>query len=338
MTAAVAAGKARRRVAGGRATWRVTAYVGRRIVAMVAVLLVLSFAVFALLYLAPGKPEQLLLAGQPASPASLAAIRAQYHLDEPFLAQYGRWLAGAVHLDLGQSLKYGTSVSSVLSGRVSVSLELGLLASLIAVVTGVPLAILSAVRPRGVVARIANGVVLAGAALPAFATGLALIWLCSVQLGWLPAFGLGEGSGGRLEHLLLPAVALGLSLAAIVLNLTRTALVRELERDYVAFARARGLSERKVVLGYALRNALIPVVTSAGLVLAAAITGAIVVESTFSLPGLGALLVDGVVSKDLPLVQAVTLLIAATLVGVNLVVDLVYVAVDPRLRAEMGLS
>lgn len=319
--------------------WRrprgVSLFVLRRVATMIVVVLVLSVGVFALLQLAPGSPEQLLLGGRPATPETLAAIRAQYNLDAPLTTQYLDWLSGALRLDFGDSIAYGASVGSVLWPKLIVSLQLGAFAALLAIVLGVPLGIASALRQDGPLDRGAAIVTIAGASIPAFATGLLLSYVFSVQLGWLPSYGAGEGTADRIAHLTLPAVALAFSLMALLVKITRASFARELRRDYVAFARARGMSERAIVLRHAGRNALVPILTSAGIVFAGALTGTIVVEYAFAVPGAGQLLVQAVTTKDIPVVQAVTVVVGGTLVAINLVVDLLYLVVDPRMRAAV---
>lgn len=319
---------------GGAIGW----FMLRRLAAMLVVLLVLSFGVFLLLHLAPGKPEQLLLGGRPATPASLAAIRHEYHLDRPLMTQYADWLGSALRLDFGRSITYGAPVTSVLGPKLLVSLELGLYAAVLAIVAGIPLGIVSAVRRDGLLDRGGAIVAVAGASIPAFATGLLLSYVFSVQLGWLPSYGSGAGVTDRIAHLTLPAVSLAFSLMALLVKVTRTAFARELDRDYIAFVRARGLSERSIVLRNALRNTLVPILTSAGIVFAAALTGTIVVESAFALPGAGQLLVQAVTAKDIRIVQALTVIIGATLVAINLLVDTLYLVVDPRMRAALWQS
>jgi peptide/nickel transport system permease protein len=305
-------------------------FVARRIAAGALLLLVMSFVIFSLIYIAPGSPEQALLGTRPSSPELLRQLRHQFHLDRSFLEQYWLWLRSALHLDLGQSI-HGRSVASAIDARLGVTAFLAVYAFVVAVVVGVPLGVWAAMRKRTVVDRAIVGVSVVGISAPAFVTGIVLLYLFAVELGWFPSYGPGVGFVDRLWHLTLPALALALTAMAIIVKLTRTAMVTVLEQDYVAFALARGVPMRRVLTRYALRNALVPILTAAGAVAAIVVTGTILIETTFSLPGLGTLLVSAVQSKDLPVLQGVVLLFAATIVVINLVVDILYTAVDPRI-------
>jgi peptide/nickel transport system permease protein len=309
-------------------------YAARRLVALAILLLVLSVLIFALLFLAPGSAEQVLLGTQPASPQVIASLRAKYHLDDPFLQQYWIWLRGALQLDFGDSIRTGRSVLSSVGARAGVTLFLGLYAFVVSVVVGVSLGILAAVRKRGIIDRGVVALCVLGASAPAFVTGVFMLYVFAVTLGWFPSYGEGTGFGDRLWHLTLPAAALSLTAMALIVRLTRTAMITELEQDYVAFARARGVPGLRVIVRHALRNALVPIVTAGGLVLTVVLTGAVLVEVTFALPGLGTLLVGAVENKDVPMLQGVAMVFATVVVLVNLLVDVLYAVVDPRIRFE----
>lgn len=306
-------------------------YVARRLIVLAVLLLFVSFLIFSLLYVTPGSPEQVLIGTNPSSPEVLKALRAQYHLDDPFLMQYWRWFRGALHLDFGESIRTGRSVLSSIVDRLGVTLFLGVYAFVASLVMGLALSVLAA-RKRGIVDRGIVALSVLGASAPAFVTGVFLLYGFAVALGWFPSYGQGSGFGDRLWHLTLPAVTLSLTTMALIVRLTRPAVIDALEQDYVAFARARGVPGWRVITRYALRNALVPVVTAAGLVLTAVLTGAVLVEVTFSLPGLGSLLVDAVQNKDLPMLQGVAMVFATVIVVVNLLVDIFYAVVDPRIR------
>lgn len=314
----------------------VTRFVVRRAAALAALLLVLSFVVFALLYLAPGDLVHSLLGSRPATPEAEAAIRARYHLDDPFVVQYWSWLARALHGDLGTSVRTGAPVTQMLEGRVGLTLTLAALAGALAVGAGVPLGVRAAQRAGRAQDRAITSASVVGISAPGYAVGLVLLYLFAVMLGWFPLYGVGDPGLDRLRHLALPATALAIGVGALVVKVTRTAVLRELEQDYVTFARSRGLSPRRVRRLY-LRGAAVPIVTSTGLVLASLVGGSILVETTFALPGLGVLLSDSITFKDVPVVQAVTLLLA-TFIGVTTaVVDLFAVLADPRVRrARVG--
>jgi len=314
-------------------TWRhpVVRFVLRRTAGTVVLLLGLSFIVFALLYLAPGDLTKNLLGNRRVSPEAIATVREQYHLDDPFLLQYGRWLLAALHGDLGVSIRSGAGVWSMLVDRGGLTMALTMIAFVLAVGIGVPLGVLAARRRNTAVDRGVVGVALVGVSAPSFAVGLLLLYAFAVMLGWFPIYGVGDGLLDRLWHLALPSVALAIGLGALVIKMTRTAVLAELEQDYVTFARARGLSGRAVSHLY-LTNAAIPIVTSAGLMLAFLFGGTILVEVTFALPGIGSLLSESITFKDVPVVQAVTLLVALVIAGTSLLVDLAYLVLDPRVR------
>lgn len=310
----------------------VLAFIARRMAALVLLLVLISFLVFTLLYLAPGSAEQALLGTRPSSPELLASLRAQHNLDEPFLAQYALWLGNAVQLDFGESIRTGRTVLETIGARLPVTLFLGIYSFVIALVLGVPLGILAAVRRRSAVDRAVVALTVVGVSTPAFVSGVFLLYVFAVALGWLPSFGAGEGFLDRLWHLALPAAAMALIAMALLIRLTRTAMIGALEQDYVAFALARGVPMREVIVRFALRNALVPIVTAAGLMLNVVLTGTVLVEATFALPGLGSLLVEAVQNKDVPMLQGVAIVFAAITIFVNLLVDLAYLVVDPRIR------
>jgi peptide/nickel transport system permease protein len=306
--------------------------IAKRLIAAVAIMLFVSFAIFTLLYIAPGSPEQTLIGSRPATPELREHLRQEFHLDEPFLVQYWEWLKGAAQLDFGTSVRTSVPVDETIRQAAPITLFLGLYAFLLTMFAGVSGGIAAALRHRTAVDRGIVGFSVAGVSTPAFASGFLLMYVFSILLGWLPTVGAGEGFWDRVTHLTLPAIALALTGAALVVKLTRAAMVNALEQDYVAFARARGLSQGRVMGAYALRNALVPIVSGGGLILAYVLTGAVLVEVTFIVPGLGGLLVEAVTLKDVQVVQAIALLFAGTIVLVNLLVDVLYLFVDPRIR------
>ena len=307
-------------------------YVGRRLVTSAVLLLLLTFITFSLLKMAPGSPVRLLLGTRPATPANLASIRQEFHLNESFWSQYWQWLTGVLHLQFGQSIATLAPISQLLGQAVGVSVELALLGAVVAVVGGLLLGVLAAVYQESHFDRSLVVLSIFGVSSPAFVTGIVLILIFSVELNWLPAYGTGSGGMDTVRHLILPGLALGLSAMALVVKITRTTMVRELASDYVTFARARGASRTRATVVYALRNALIPIVTSAGLVFSYLIVGAVLIEVVFTLPGLGTMLVAGVTSHDIPVVQAVTLTIGIVVIGINLVTDIAYLLLDPRVQ------
>ena len=308
-----------------------TRYVIRRLMSLVVVLLVTSFLVFASLHLAPGSPETFLLQGRTVSEETIASIREQYHLDEPFLVQYGLWLSGVLRGDFGRSLIFRQDVSELVAARLPVTVSLAAYAAVLILSIGLALGALSALRRGWVDSTVLIGTTVA-AATPSFVAAIALMSLLSVRLGWFPVFGVGEGFTDRVLHLTLPAIALALSYLALVGRVTRSAMIDELGREHVETARARGIPERAIVRRHVFRNALAPIVTIAGIVVAGLLTAAVVVESAFALPGIGSLLVQSVNAKDFPVVQAIALIMVTAFVVTNLIVDLLYGMIDPRVQ------
>ncbi len=309
-------------------------YILRRLLIALPLLLLITLGVFALIHIAPGSPERSLLGTRSASPETLAAIRAKWNLDEPFLMQYILWLKGVVGGDLGNSILSNQPVTDGIRQRLGLTVFLGAYAILIAIGLGIPLGMVAALRRGSVIDRTVVGVSVLGVSAPAFASGLVLLYVFAVLLGWFPTFGSGEGFLDRAWHLTLPAVALALSLLALIVKITRAAIIDELDQDYVAFARARGLPRRRVLGLYVLKNALIPVVTAAGLIVVVLVGGAVLVEVTFGLEGLGSFLVDAVTRRDIPVIQGLVLLTAVFVIVVNLGLDVLYTVIDPRIRFE----
>ena len=305
-------------------------FVLRRLAALIALITALSFVIFSLLTLAPGSPERALLGTRPATPETLAAIRSQYHLDQSLFEQYLIWVKGALHFDFGTSIQNQQSVTDLLQQRAAVSFRLVGLAFLLAIVLGILLGLISAVFERSLLDRTVVALTIAGVSAPAFVSGLILLYIFGVQLAWLPIGGTQNG----FESYILPSIALAIGMLALITRIARTSFARELNRDHVRFARGRGLSNTHILLAHVIRNGMIPVVTSAGLVLALMMGGTILVETVFSLPGLGSLLVTATLAQDFPVVQAIVLLLAVLIVLVNLGVDLTYPILDPRVRFE----
>jgi peptide/nickel transport system permease protein len=306
-----------------------------RLAGLVSVLLASSFIVYGALFIAPGSPESVLIGGRSVSPSTIAAIRAEYHLDSPFLVSYVRWLDGVIHGDFGRSLFFRQDVAALVWSRIPTTLALTLYASLIIVIGGVALGVIAAVRGGRVDRAVLVGTSLA-AATPSFVAAIALITVFAVKLEWLPVFGSGSGFGGRVEHLTLPAVALAFAWIGLLGRVTRSAMIDQLGREHVETARSRGIPEARLVLRHGLRNALVPISTIAGLAVAGLLSGAVIVEDAFGLNGLGSLLLQSVLAKDFPVVQAICLILVAAFVVVNTVVDALYGVFDPRLAATGG--
>ncbi len=303
-------------------------YVARRILLTVPVLLGVATLVFALIHLVPGDPAQAML-GESASSSDLAELRARLGLDQSLGVQYRDFLTGLVHGDLGTSFRYGTPVRAEIGQRLGRTAQLALAAMAVAVLMAIPLGVLGALFRGRAIDHAAMSISLVGICMPNFWLGPLLAIVFAVQLGWLPVSGTGS-----IWHLVLPAVTLGAALAAILARMTRASLIDELRELYVVAARARGLSAGRTVVRHALRNSLIPVVTILGLQLGAVLTGTIITETIFSWPGVGRLLIQAISFRDYPLVQGCILFISVIYVGMNLVVDLVYAWLDPRIRYQ----
>ncbi|HTX62519.1 MAG TPA: ABC transporter permease [Acidimicrobiales bacterium] len=304
-----------------------------RLAMLVVTLVVASLAIYGALYLAPGNPATL-LAGGHATPSELALISRQLHLNEPFTARYWHWLDGLFHGNLGESFVYREPVASLLAPRALNTVFLVLYASVIIIVGGLVLGLVAALFKRvGVGVTVLTSV---GLATPSFVAAIILITLFAVDWKLFPVFGGGAGFVDRLDHLTLPAVALALSWLAYTSQLTKTAIQGELQKEHVETARGRGIKRRHIVTRHLLRNAMIPISTVSGITIAGLIAGDVVVEQAFGVNGLGSFLVDAALDKDFASVQAVALILVATFVVVNAVVDVWSLFLDPRLRARAG--
>jgi peptide/nickel transport system permease protein len=319
------------------------AFVLRRLVQAALVMAAVGLIAFALFRFV-GDPVVFML-GQDATPADRAAMSAQLGLDQPFHVQYGRFVARAVQGDFGLSLRQLRPVSTLFAERLPATLELSLAAALFAVAVGIPMGVYTALKPRSWLSQAFLVVSLVGVSLPTFLIGILLILVFAVQLGWLPSFGrgdvvmLGGWSTGLLtlsglKALILPSITLGLFQMTLIMRLTRSEMLEVLRADHIRFARARGLPDRLVHFRHALRNTLVPVITVAGLQLGSIIAFAIITETVFQWPGMGLLFIQSVMFADVPVMGAYLCLIALLFVIINLVVDLLYYAVDPRLRLD----
>lgn len=300
----------------------------RRLALTIPVLLGVATLVFALLHLVPGDPALVML-GEAAAASDVEELRQALGLNQPLSTQYVQFIGGVAQGDFGTSFRYGTPVFSEIAQRLPNTLELALAAMSVAILIAIPLGIVGALYQGRAIDQAAMTVSLVGISMPNFWLGPLLAIVFAVTLGWLPVSGTGDW-----RHLVLPAVTLGAALAAILARMTRASLIEELRELYVLAARARGLSQTRAVLRHALRNSLIPVVTILGLQFGAVLTGTIITETIFAWPGVGRLLIQAINFRDYPLVQGCILFIATTYVMVNLVVDLAYGWLDPRIRYE----
>ncbi len=309
-------------------------FVVRRVTIIVPTLLFVSILIFSLQQLLPGDPA-LVLAGEDRDPSVVAYLHEKLHLDEPLPMRYLYWMKGVVHGDLGESLRVQKPVLDLILEKLPVTLELAFFAIVVALVIGIPAGIISAVKRGTAWDYGANIVALWGLSTPNFWLGIMLILLFSVTLGWLPASGFvspREDWRANLATLVMPAFVLGNAIAAVLMRHTRSAMLQVLSSDYVRTARAKGLPEGRVVLQHALRNALIPVITLGALELGTLLSGAVLTEQVFSIPGFGKLIVDAVFNRDYAVVQGVVLFTATAYIVLNLIADILYVVVNPRLR------
>jgi peptide/nickel transport system permease protein len=306
--------------------WR---FLARRLAMLVASLLIASFVIFGALYLAPGNPISALSGGRALPASSMHVLEQRYHLNQPFLAQYWYWLENALHGNLGISITLQENVSAVISARIWTTGGLVLYAAVIILAVGIGSGIVAALRPG-----LADTSVListaVSAAVPSFVAAIVLILLFSVKLGWFPALGNGTGLWSSVRHFTLPAIALALSSLAIVARVTRAAVREEADREHVQTAISRGIPRRQLVRRHILRNAAIPIATVSGITIASLIAVAAVVETAFSLNGLGAYLVQAAGSKDLAVVQGISLVLVTAFVVINALVDVLYAVLDPR--------
>jgi peptide/nickel transport system permease protein len=306
----------------------VVRFLVRRFVLTIPVLLGVATLVFSLIHLIPGDPAQAML-GEAASPQDVAELRQRLGLDRPLVEQYGIFLRRAIKGDLGTSLRTSQPVTAMIADRMPATFELALAAMLFAILIAIPLGIAAAVGRGTGVDHLAMTLALIGISIPNFWLGPLLAIVFAVELGWLPVSG-----RGTWAHLVLPAISLGAALAAILARMTRATLLEELREQYVQAARARGASRLRAILRHAFRNSLIPVVTLIGLQFGAVLTGAVITETIFAWPGIGRLLIQSIGFRDYPIVQGCILLIAVTYVGVNLLTDLIYGVLDPRIRYD----
>jgi len=319
------------------------AYIIRRVAQSILVLLVTGFVAFSMFSFVGDPVENML--GQERTQADVDRLRGQLGLDQPFVVQYAKFLQQAAQGNFGLSYRQGREVSAILAERLPATLELAFVSGLLALGGGIGFGILTAIRRRGISSNVIMTLSLVGVSLPTFLIGILLIYVFSVELGWLPSFGRGEvvdlgwwTTGfltlSGLKALVLPAITLGLYQMTLIMRLVRTEMMEVLRMDYIRFARARGLRERSINFRHALRNTLVPVITITGLQLGSIIAFAIITETVFQWPGVGLLFINAVQFVDIPVMAAYLMMISVMFVGINLIVDLLYFAIDPRLRVD----
>jgi peptide/nickel transport system permease protein len=311
-------------------------YLLQRLALVIPTVFFVSVLIFGLQQLLPGDPA-IALAGEDKDPNVVAYLRQKFHLDEPLPVRYGYWVSGVLHGDLGESVRIQKPVADLILEKLPVTIQLALMAMAIALTIGITAGVVSAVRKDTWLDYAANVFALWGLSTPNFWLGILLILLFAVQLGWLPASGYVspfEDLKANLASMILPAFVLGNALAAVLMRHTRSAMLQVLSSDYVRTARAKGLDERVVVLKHALQNALIPIITLGALEFGTLLSGAVLTEQVFSIPGFGKLIVDAVFNRDYSVVQGVVLFTATVYITLNLLADLAYFLVNPRMRVQ----
>jgi peptide/nickel transport system permease protein len=310
------------------------AYIIRRLIATVPVMGVVALFVFSLLYIAPGDPAAV-IAGDLATSDDIARIHAKLGLDEPFLLRFGHWLWGVLHGDLGISIFTNLPVAQLIGQRLEPTVALTLTTLVVTVLFAVPLGILAAWKVGSWIDRLVMVIAVAGFSLPAFVLAYLLVLCFSIELPLLPVQGyvsIRDGFAPFIAHLILPSIALGLIYGALIARVTRASMLEVLSQDYIRTAEAKGLAQGEVLIGHALKNAAVPIATVIGIGVALLISGVIVTETVFAIPGIGRLTVDAILRRDYPIIQGVILLFSAVYVLVNLAVDISYTLLDPRVR------
>ena len=309
-------------------------FIARRLVSIVPVLAVVAIFVFLMLRLTPGDPAAV-IAGDNATSDQIADIRAKLGLDLPIWQQFAIWIGDMLHGNFGESFFFKKTVASLIAQRIEPTLALAVCTLIIAVVVAVPLGVIAAYRHGTIVDRVVMGFSVLGFSVPVFVIGYCLIYVFAIYLGWLPVQGytrIGVDFGGFVEHMILPSISLAVVYIALIARITRASVLEVLNEDYIRTARAKGLSNRVVLMRHALRNAAVPILTVIGIGIALLIGGAVVTESVYGLPGLGRLTVEAVLSRDFPTIQAVILLFSVVYVLINLLIDVAYTLFDPRIR------
>jgi peptide/nickel transport system permease protein len=310
------------------------AYIIRRILATVPVMAIVALFVFSLLYIAPGDPAAV-IAGDQATPADVERIRQSLGLDRPFVIRFGEWVWQILHADLGTSIFSNLPVAAMIAQRIEPTLSLMAVTLVLAVSIAVPIGVVAAWKADTIIDRAIMAFAVLGFSVPVFVIGYLLAYVFALKLDWLPVQGytpLSEGLWPWLENLILPAVALGCVYVALIARITRAAMLEVLQQDYIRTARAKGMGQTTIMFVHALKNAAVPIVTVIGIGIALLIGGAVVTETVFAIPGVGRLTVDAILRRDYPVIQGIVLLFSFVYVLINLLIDLLYTVLDPRIR------
>jgi peptide/nickel transport system permease protein len=309
-------------------------FILRRIIATIPVMAIVALFVFSLLYIAPGDPA-VVIAGDQATPQDVERIRTALGLDRPFIERFGEWSWRILRGDLGTSMFTGMPVTQLIGQRLEPTLSLMVLTLILSIIVAVPMGVVAAWKAGSLIDRALMGFAVFGFSVPVFVVGYVLAYVFALELEWLPVQGYTSFSQGLwpwLENLILPAIALGCVYIALIARITRASMLEVLQQDYIRTAKAKGLGQRPVLFLHALKNAAVPIVTVIGIGMALLIGGAVVTESVFAIPGLGRLTIDAILRRDYPVIQGIVLLFSFVYVLVNLIVDLIYTTLDPRIR------
>lgn len=309
-------------------------YIVKRFLQMLLILLVTSIIIFALVRLSPSDPIASMTKGKAISAQTRQELMGQYHLDKSLPEQYLIWITGALHGDLGQSFIHKDTVNALIAQRLPTTLQLVLMSAVLAILISIPIGVISAVKMNTALDRTLSILTLIFVASPVFLTGIILMFFFALKIPAFPSFGTGDGFVQNLRYLFLPSLALGLNMVALIARITRSNMIEQLNANYAATAIAKGVPYSRVVMGHCFKNALIPVITVASIQFGTMIVGAVLVENVFALGGIGAVLLDGVKSADYPVVQGITLMLVAFFLLINLLVDIIYAVIDPRIRPE----
>lgn len=322
-------------VALGKGRWFILLrYVLKRVLQLIPILIAASLLIFGLVRLSPSDPISSMTKGKQVSQETRQALETQYHLDQSLPEQYLIWIGGLLHGDMGESFTHKQSVNSLIANRLPTTLQLVLMSAVLAILIAIPVGILSAVKMNSILDRILSALTLIFVASPVFLTAIILMLIFCLKIPIFPSFGSGDGFVDNLRYLFLPALALSLNMVALISRITRSNMIEQLNANYATTAVAKGVPYHKVVMKHCLKNAIIPVITVTSIQFGTMIVGAVLVENVFALGGIGDVLLSGVKSADYPVVQGITLMLVAIFLLINLLVDVLYALIDPRIRLD----
>lgn len=309
-------------------------YIVKRILQLIPILLAASILIFCMVRITPSDPVASMTKGKKISEETRQSLEEKYYLDKSYPEQYFIWITNALHGDLGDSFEYKQSVNSLIAGRLPTTMQLVLMSAVMALVVAIPIGVISAVKMNQMTDRILSILTLIFVASPVFLTAIILMLVFALNLKWFPSFGSGKTFVENLRYLFLPALALSLNMVALISRITRSNMIEQLNSNYATTAIAKGIPYRTVVMKHCFKNAVIPVITVASIQIGSMIVGAVLVENVFALGGIGDILIDGIKSSDYPVVQGITLMMVVVFLLINLLVDIIYALIDPRIRLE----